>query len=396
MRWRAVLVVSLTVVVGACGGGGPEPAPDTGPKTVIGWWDGLGGTPEVSAAVDAVIKRYEDEHRTVDVERKVFAADEFEQAVDQAAASGSLPDVLVLDHLDLPHRQAALADVTDGFGKLPFKDTLVDSARDAVTVAGRVRAVPFRLGTVGLVVNRDLVPTVPTTWDEVRDKARQAATTGKHGLCFAGTEAASTYLPLLWRDNGDLRDADASATALSYLDDLVTTGAAPKDLAGWSRADLEREFGAGRCAMMIDGPWSVPVLNQTGMTWQSGPLPQDSPSPLVGEVAAVSDRSAHRDVAWALLAWISGTRDNITQLGGVLGALPYQRDMIEDFAWQWDPNALGFSRQMPHTRAGTRYSDTFRDVTDILSATARQVLTGEAEPAGAAAQAVGAITPHLR
>ncbi|MEU5694947.1 extracellular solute-binding protein [Actinosynnema sp. NPDC020468] len=390
MRVRALLVV-VAMALGACG---------SGPVTtgeVLTWWDSYSTEPG-SAAVETVLTRFEQQHPGVDVRRTSFGRDELRKRVDEAVTSGGLPDVAVVDTGDVARLAPAVVDLTARYGGWDSK--LLDPVRRGVVVDGKSYGVPVRASTLALVRNRELVPEPPSTWDELRSVARGRTSGERAGLCFAGAgdALASGFLPVLWQAGGDVRDVGGAAgvAALSFVDGLRTDGSVPAGVADWDDAAAAEAFSLGRCAMLLAGPEVTPSANLAGLDWVSGPLPGGVPAPVRGETGVIGRGSAHVDLAWRLLTWVSDTRDNSTQLGGVLYALPDRADTVTDLGWQWDPNVAGFAEQLRASRPMAEYGPNYPRIATAVAAAARDVLEGRKAPAAAAEEAGRVVGPLTR
>ena len=66
-------------------------------------------------------------------------------------------------------------------------------------------------------------------------------------------------------------------------------GSMSKSVVNWTQADVNDQFMAGKAAMMVNGPWQLPALNETGAcTTASCTIPARRPA------APRSPRSAAR------------------------------------------------------------------------------------------------------
>lgn len=403
MRLRALLTAAALLAASACGGPPDQPA-----KTTLTWWDPY-DAPAADQAVTALIARYQGAHPDVEVKRTAIPRAEFRAKLDQAAASGAFPDVVVVDSPDLPRlaAQNAIADLTDRFQGWPVGDALLEPVREGVRHDGRFYGVPLRSETLALVYDREALAGAapPRTWEDLRSTAKALTRDGRAGLCFAGLpdeDLTSTFLAFLWQAGGDLDavDDEAGVEALAFVDELVNVDrSAPAAVLGWDNAQVAREFAAGRCAMMVNGPRAVQVLNQAGMNWGATALPSGaggSASPLGGETWVIGKGSRHADVAWELLKSLAEDQDNITELGAGLGALPNRGDAVDDLAWQWDPNVAAFAAQMPQARPRSGYGPKYPQVSEAVWTMVQQVVKGGRDPREAAAEARGKIDPLLR
>ncbi len=406
MSVRALLTAALLVVVAACGGGTPEPVA----RVTLTWWDYLDHSPMADQAVDVLLKRYQDAHPEVEIRRTAIPRAEFGAKLAQAVAAGTFPDIAAVDVATLPGLagQDVLADLTPRFESWGLKDLFLEPVRESVRHDGKFYGVPLRTGTTALLYNRDLfaasgIANPPGTWEGLRATAMALTTGDRHGLCFAaaaGDDLTANFLPFLWQAGGDVKDigGETSVRALSFVDGMVNVDrSAPADVLGWTNSDTEREFAAGRCAMMINGQASAPALNVAGLDWGSAPLPAGpggSVAPLTGEAWVLGRVGQHADRAWEVLKWLAEERDNATEFGAALNALPNRSDTVDDLAWRWDPNVPAFVGQLARSRPA--YGPKYPQVSEAVWTMTRQVLGRERPPAEAASEARTRIEPLLR
>ena len=99
----------------------------------------------------------------------------------------------------------------------------------------------------------------------------------------------------MWSNGGDEKNiaTPQTAGALQLLVDLVKDGSASKSVVNWTQADVNDQFKAGNAAMMINGPWQFPVLNDDkSLHYDVVPIPAPKAgatvvSPLGGETWTV-------------------------------------------------------------------------------------------------------------
>ncbi|MEU4804738.1 sugar ABC transporter substrate-binding protein [Actinosynnema sp. NPDC023587] len=407
MSVRALLTAVLLLAVAACGGGG---GPEPGGKVTLTWWDYLDHSPMADQAVGYLVKRYQDAHPEVEIRRTAIPRAEFDAELARAVAAGTFPDIAAVDVSALPRlaEQDVLADLTPRYSSWEVEGHFLEPVRQSVRHRDRFYGVPLRTSTTALLYNRDLfaaggVAQPPRTWEELRTTARALTTAGRWGLCFAageGDRSTANFLPFLWQAGGDLRSVggDPSVRALSFVDGVLNVDrSAPPDVVRWNDSDVEREFAAGRCAMMVNGPWTAPALNSAGLDWGSAPLPAGSAGSgalLGGEAWVLGKSGQHADRAWDVLRWLAEERDNVTEFGAALNALPNRADTVDELAWRWDPNVPGFVGQLAGARVpyGARYPE----VSAAISTMVRQVLGRERTPEQAAQDGRAALEPLLR
>jgi multiple sugar transport system substrate-binding protein len=152
-------------------------------------------------------------------------------------------------------------------------------------------------------------------------EAKQLTKGNTYGFAFsapANEQATFQFEPFLWSNQGDLSKVDSSQSvqALQVLTTMIQNGSASKGALNWAQPDVATQFGEGHAAMMENGPWEVPYLEQQA-NMQFGkdfgvvpfPVPQagDQPSvPLGGEswTMPLSSNSALTKATFDLVNWL--------------------------------------------------------------------------------------------
>jgi multiple sugar transport system substrate-binding protein len=218
----------------------------------------------------------------VTIEREVVPGDSLIQKVLQQASSRTLPDVLMLDNPDLQQIAAtgALAPISD-FGL--SADGYQEGVVSASTFEGQVYGLQPVTNSIGLFYNVDILNEAgispPKTWDELKTAAAALTQGERYGVAFSAVadyEGAWQFLPFMWTNGGDETDiaSPQTAEALQLWVDLVNSGAASRSVLNWKQADVKDQFAAGNAAMMVNGPWQFPALDEVqGLNYEVVPIP---------------------------------------------------------------------------------------------------------------------------
>ena len=169
-------------------------------------------------------------------------------------AAGGGPDMFVAPNDDLGNwaRGELVLDLTDMLaGKL---DMVAPVAVDGMKVDGKLYGVPESAKAVALYYNKALLPTPPTTTDEllkaVKDGAKLNLFLGAyHMFGFTGSFGGK----LLDADNKCIADQGGWAEAMQYILDLKAAGATVEPDYG----KAETPFRQGEAAMFVNGPWAL-------------------------------------------------------------------------------------------------------------------------------------------
>ncbi|OLT05764.1 sugar ABC transporter substrate-binding protein [Pseudonocardia sp. CNS-004] len=273
------LVAAAALALTACGGGGSGGG-GGGDVTSLRVLDYYNNEPDKTVYAQKLDEC--GQQAGVTIEREVVPGDSLIQKVLQQASSRTLPDVLMLDNPDLQQIAAtgALAPISD-FGL--SADGYQEGVVSASTFEGQVYGLQPVTNSIGLFYNVDILNEAgispPKTWDELKTAAAALTQGERYGVAFSAVadyEGAWQFLPFMWTNGGDETDiaSPETAEALQLWVDLVNSGAASRSVLNWKQADVKDQFAAGNAAMMVNGPWQFPALDEVqGLNYEVVPIP---------------------------------------------------------------------------------------------------------------------------
>jgi multiple sugar transport system substrate-binding protein len=376
--------------------------------------------------------------KRVDYLRSVLDAFQAESGVAIAPAVTSADTAAAMAKLLLQASQGRAPDVSqvDGyvFGRMaPYArpitsqvaaagldvDDWFPSLRPIMTGSGPdVRSLPFTTDVRVLYHRKDLVPTPPSTWDELIAVARPLAEQG-HAVLFPGGRSegavATTLWPQYWAQGLELFDASgepafgsgpgyaAMRDALAVVERCVAEGVTPRRVATFGKEDdLNSDVVAGRVAMFIGGSWQAAALNNalpTGDffdTWAVAPIPSISGERHVTTAggwvwAAFSDDPEEVDagIDWVVRAYVGD--DGMAAWCTAGGYLPPRQSVYSNPAYQQNPFTPVFRDHLAaysRTRPGARK---YLAVSNSLQIALSSVASGTTSAAEALDQALDRI-----
>ena len=212
---------------------------------------------------------------------------ELQQQALLAAPQGEAGDLFV----GIPHDQLAglaeggvLADMS-AYATASYLADLGEQARLAYTYAGRLFGLPMFVEGPALVVNTDLVPNPPATYEEFVALAQELTTADTFGFLF---DAPNFYFAYGWINTfgGYVfgRDGTGSLVAddLGVANEGAVRGAqALKDLrfaydlipSGTNYDVANGLFIDGSLAMIYNGPWAISQYREAGVNVEILPVP---------------------------------------------------------------------------------------------------------------------------
>src|SRR6185437_12524002 len=181
----------------------------------------------------------------------------------------------------------------------------------------------------------------------------------------ANEQATFQFEPFLWSNQGDLSQVNSqqSVAALQLLTSMIQNGSASKGALNWGQPDVATQFGEGHAAMMENGPWEIPYLEQQ-VNMKFGvdfgvvpmPVPQAGASPVVplgGESWSIplSSNTAATQATWDLVNWLEQPTQLLTLDKG-FGYIPAIKSTAQQLL-QTETNLQVFANEFDTAKART-------------------------------------------
>jgi multiple sugar transport system substrate-binding protein len=365
MRVRNAAVVAATAALAvsglaACsssggGGGGNE---GTGPITLVTGKDNSNVWPELTKRWNAAYPK-----EKVTVKQQSDQADAQLQDLEQHfQAKDPGYDVVTVDVV-WSAEFAAKGWIIPLTGKNKIDTApLLPATVNAATYNKTLFAAPYASDGGMLYYRKDLVPTAPTTWDQIiadcKGKTSNTITGSKPG-CYAGQfakyegltvnagEAINAAGGTFVKSDGKTPDVDtpAAAKGLNFLVNGFKQGYIPKEAIGFQETQNLNAFIAGKLVFMRNWPYAVAVANGKGskVIGKFGIAPLPGPdghgaSSLGGHSLAVSKFSKHQATGVKFLKWIEQPAQqkwNLTQgtLAPVITSLYSDPALVKKFPY---------------------------------------------------------------
>lgn len=258
---------------------------------------------------------------------------------------------------------------------------------DTNRIEGTLHGVPWYVDTRLLFYRRDRLTRAgfsgpPASWSEW--KRMLAALDGegrpdRYAILLPLNEAEPLIALALQQDEPLLRDGGrwgnfASAgfrRALAFYLEMFQRGWAPR-VASSAISNVWTEFGRGRFAFYISGPWNIGELKRRlprdqQDTWMTAPLPgPDGPGASIagGSSLVVFRASRHQAAAWRLVEFLSQPSVQ-RRFHALTGDLPPRRATWDDPALANDVHARAFREQLERVRPAPKVPEWERIATEI-------------------------------
>ncbi|WP_022884720.1 sugar ABC transporter substrate-binding protein [Glaciibacter superstes] len=312
----------------------------------------------------------------------------------QQISTKTLPDILMVNNPDLPQfaETGALRPLTE-------LDVDTSAFYPSVLEVGKYKDELYGLApnvnSLALFYNKTMLDeagvAVPTTWDELGAAAATLTQGDRYGFAYSaasGTEGTWTFIPFLWSNGGSQLELDApeAIEALDFYTGLARDGYVSKSVVNWSQADAKDQFTSGLAAMMINGPWQIPSLEETeGLEWGSTTIPVpaagDTPiAPLGGELWTVPVTTPDREARAASVIECLNGPENQLETALTNNTVPSNESVAQELIAQ---APLMESIVETVSTANSLTSDSglkWNDVNAALSAAIQAAVTGQQTP----------------
>lgn len=364
--------------------------------------------------VDSVVAAFEKAHKGTKVAVEYIPVDTRAQRVKAAFNDPkSAPDVMEYGNTDTAGyvHDGGLLDVTQDFGEWDETKDTDPTAKQSVTVDGKLYGAPFYVGVRALYyrtdVFRELGLDVPKSMDELATTARRirAAKPDLYGLVVGG---AYTYgaMPFVWAAGGELADGKngsyasaidsaAAGKGITAYTSLFSDDNCPAaKCAGMGGNDTITAFAAGKAGMAIGGDFSHTAVEAGKVKGEYAvvPLPgvtsgSIAPAFAGGNNIGVLKSTSHRTLAVQLMEALASKKTQ-GALFDAMGFLPTFTDVRDQVAAK-EPFVKPFVRTLA---AGTKFVPASPawsqiDSSRVLPTMFQEVISGKKDVAAASAEA---------
>ncbi|WP_240419514.1 sugar ABC transporter substrate-binding protein [Paenibacillus periandrae] len=334
------------------------------------------------------VKKFNESQNEVEVAPKFVPFSDFKKQLTIGLSAGNLPDLVLMDNPDVAAFAAMglLEDITDKVSTWADKDQFFEGPMKSGTYQGKNYALPFVSNCLAMFYNTELLDKAgvkpPQTWDELKTTAKLLTKDGVSGFATSlakGEEGTFNFYPWLMTAGGDPNKLDSAeaVNAVNLLSGLIKEGSMSREVINVGMSDIEKQFAAGKVAMMINGPWQTSSIQKDNPNLKFNialiPKGQKGGSVLGGEdIGIVKGKNA--DAAWKFLSW-AGSADAIRTYTKASGAFPPRKDVAADKTYTDDPSLKVWMEQMqfamprgPHPK--------WPELSTALSASVQAVVTG--------------------
>ncbi|WP_329547339.1 extracellular solute-binding protein [Streptomyces sp. NBC_01356] len=308
--------------------------------------------------VDAAVDTFEKAHEGADVQVEYIPVETRAQRIKAAFNDPeSAPDVIEYGNTDTAGyvKDGGLADITEDFADWSEAKDTDPTAKQSVTVDGKIYGAPYFVGVRALYYRTDVFEElgleVPKTQAELISTAKEirAAEPELYGLAVGG---AYTYgaMPFIWSNGGEIANGKGGSYASA-----IDSAAAQKGIeaytslfgddncpaakcAGMGGNDTVTAFASGKAGMAIGGDFSHAAIEAGSVKGKYAvvPLPgvksgEIAPAFAGGNNIGVLKSTSHRTLAIDLMEQLASKKTQ-AELFDAMGFLPTYTDVRADVA----------------------------------------------------------------
>ena len=314
---------------------------------------------------------------------------EFNKRLAIAITQNQLPDMVILDNPDMQTyiEMDKLEDITEEVEQFEALDQYFPSAMKSVISKGRYYGLPFCCNNVALIYNQDILKEegicVPQTWEELTAAAGERSVPGRYGFAMsaiAGEQGAFQFGAFMLSAGDRLEQAGGEGTlsAFQFIREMADNGWMSRDCVNWSQNDVARTFMDGECAMMENGPWVFPALDESGINYGVAAFPSGGQHMgLLGgeDIAVIKGKNVQGSIAF--LKYYSQT-SAMLNANLMANSLPPREDVAE-LSLKVNPNYRVILSQMEDCISRTEFGG-WPELSEKLSEGQYRVITGESTP----------------
>jgi multiple sugar transport system substrate-binding protein len=311
----------------------------SGGQVVLDFWTAWGPDSKEEKVGLEVIEEFEKKHPNVKVNVQVMTFDMLYDNIITSINAGNAPDIswgLGEWFGDLNHADALL-DLTPYFNKWEDNNLIYNNVIDALTVNGKLKALPNYLGNRAFLYNKDILDKAgiddpPKTWEEliamgpvIKEK------TGKYAFGISGTGVRAPQELIMYLAQNDLQlaiedskgkyrntwnenpdELERAAEVFQFYKDLLEKGVIDPNGRSWGHQEEDTNFSLAQYAMVVNGSWMESTINDAGVVDNLGiahpPAKEVKATYLEINPYYIFKDTEHPELAWELIKAMYGDK----------------------------------------------------------------------------------------
>lgn len=234
--------------------------------------------------LDQMIRDFNQSQNEYNVSWEYVPMTVFAKGISSAYTENKLPDMVILDNPDMPSmiQLGMFEDITERVADWNLEEEYYSSIIGTVKYQNKYYGIPFNCNSTALIYNKKMLEeagvNVPVTWTEFK-KTADTLTTKEHTgftMCsMEGEQGAFQILAWILAAGGTPPEIKGLAweNTFQFFSDLLKSGSMDENCINLTQTDVAREFADEKTAMMQNGPWVFPILDEAGIDYGIASIP---------------------------------------------------------------------------------------------------------------------------
>jgi multiple sugar transport system substrate-binding protein len=412
---------AAALILAACGGGGDNGSStaakkSSGPVTITLWH---GQNQIAGKVIKGLVADFNRTHTDVKVNAQIGAeADSLQAKMTAALAGGKYPDVVFIFGPNVANlaRSPKALDLTEAVKSKAWNwDDFFPAAREAVTIDGKVRAVPALIDSMAVLYSKKLfrqagipAPKAGWTWDDYRTIAKKLTNKSKgvFGTGWPGVGDEDTVWrlwPMIWDLGGDVLSPGGKQVgyggqpglqALTLLNEMAAQDKSVYIDKTAGSEKMYQVFKSNRMGMVPTGPWELPEIVEAKVDYGVVPMPTFNGKPVTisgPDTWMLFDNGDDRArAAQEFVQWLTAPAQD-ARWDVAAGSLPLRRSTAQQGVWKQHVAQLNGLSTFVDALADARVRpvvQSYPKISEALGQSITGALLGQESPADALAKAV--------
>lgn len=286
-KWKIILVGTILLLL-LCGCGVAEDSAqnmETQQEELVLW--SYYETEDQQKGLDQLIEKFNHSQENYHLSWEYVPMADFVKRLSIALTSDSMPDLVLVDNPDMKSlvNMDVFEDITDKLPDNVDENEYYDEVWHSVVYHERCYGVPFCCNNTAIIYNKSMFEEagvqLPKTWEEFREAAKMLTNSEHAGFgisAIKGEQGAFQFTPWILSTGTKLDDMTdiQGKKAFRFFCEMIKDGSIPNDCMNWSQVDLTRKFLSKDVAMIENGPWSLPAIEESGIDYGIIPFPKDT------------------------------------------------------------------------------------------------------------------------
>lgn len=373
------------------------------PEKLIVWED-----QDKGVALEDAAAKFEEEYG-IEIEFREYNITEMQENMTLDGNTENAPDVVTMSHdgvgPSVVKGYIAPLDVSD-----EILSQFTESSIEALEYEGQLFALPKAIETTVFIYNKDLLPEVPETMDEVYELSKEAVDNGDYGFLAIWDDFYHSHGVFhgfggyVFGDGDDVSDIgldnEAAVEAMEYINQWYEEGLFPRGIIGETSNDqMNGLFKEGKAFAVQNGPWSFADYKEAGIDIGIAPMPKLPNGEPIGTYMGVkgwfvTNFTEHHEWAQKFVEFITN-EENAKVRYELTEEIPPLVSLLEDESWVSENEGAAAVMKQSEDAIAMPSIPEMAEVWEPMASAVQTVVTGKSKPNAALETAVQLIKDNI-